>query len=224
MRAAAVQLQSTPDRDRNLETADRLTRAAAQAGAELVVLPGEVARARHAGADRSRPLSRSTAPSRSGRARSRASSASTSSPARSPRAGRRARHATRRVHVGPDGEVHATLPQDPHVRRRGRRARLPRVRARGAGRRDRHFRDRRAASTLGLTDLLRPALPRAVPDPRRPRGAQIDRRPGRVHARRRRATTGRSCCAPARSRTRRSSSPPTRSASTRPASAPAGAR
>src|SRR3954451_14433032 len=39
MRAAAVQLQSTPDRDRNLATADRLTRAAAGAGAELVVLP-----------------------------------------------------------------------------------------------------------------------------------------------------------------------------------------
>jgi predicted amidohydrolase len=39
VRAAAVQLQSTPDRDRNLATADRLTRAAAQAGAELVVLP-----------------------------------------------------------------------------------------------------------------------------------------------------------------------------------------
>jgi deaminated glutathione amidase len=39
MRAAAVQLTSTPDRDRNLETADRLTRAAAAAGASLVVLP-----------------------------------------------------------------------------------------------------------------------------------------------------------------------------------------
>ena len=39
MRAAAVQLQSTPDRDRNLATADRLTREAAKAGAELVVLP-----------------------------------------------------------------------------------------------------------------------------------------------------------------------------------------
>ena len=39
MRAAAVQLQSTPDRDRNLAAADRLTRAAAKAGAELVVLP-----------------------------------------------------------------------------------------------------------------------------------------------------------------------------------------
>jgi deaminated glutathione amidase len=39
MRAAAVQLNSTEDKDRNLETADRLTRAAAADGAELVVLP-----------------------------------------------------------------------------------------------------------------------------------------------------------------------------------------
>jgi predicted amidohydrolase len=39
MRAAAVQLSSNPDRDRNLEAADRLTRAAAAEGAELVVLP-----------------------------------------------------------------------------------------------------------------------------------------------------------------------------------------
>jgi len=37
--AAAVQLTSTPDRARNLEAADRLTRAAAAAGAALVVLP-----------------------------------------------------------------------------------------------------------------------------------------------------------------------------------------
>jgi deaminated glutathione amidase len=39
MRAAAVQLTSTPDLDRNLEAADRLTRDAAARGAELVVLP-----------------------------------------------------------------------------------------------------------------------------------------------------------------------------------------
>jgi predicted amidohydrolase len=37
--AAAVQLTATADRDRNLATADRLTRAAAAAGAELIVLP-----------------------------------------------------------------------------------------------------------------------------------------------------------------------------------------
>jgi deaminated glutathione amidase len=39
LRAAAVQLQSTKDMARNLEAADRLTRAAAADGAELVVLP-----------------------------------------------------------------------------------------------------------------------------------------------------------------------------------------
>ena len=39
MRAAAVQLNSTDDKDRNLARADRLTRAAAADGAELVVLP-----------------------------------------------------------------------------------------------------------------------------------------------------------------------------------------
>jgi predicted amidohydrolase len=39
VRVAAVQLHSTPDRDRNLAAADRLTREAARAGAELVVLP-----------------------------------------------------------------------------------------------------------------------------------------------------------------------------------------
>ena len=39
MRAAAVQLNSTEDIDRNLQTADRLVRDAASRGAELVVLP-----------------------------------------------------------------------------------------------------------------------------------------------------------------------------------------
>ena len=39
MRAAAVQLTATPDRERNLAIADRLTREAAGRGAELIVLP-----------------------------------------------------------------------------------------------------------------------------------------------------------------------------------------
>ncbi len=39
VRAAAVQLTATPDRARNLATADRLVREAAAAGARLVVLP-----------------------------------------------------------------------------------------------------------------------------------------------------------------------------------------
>jgi predicted amidohydrolase len=39
MRAAAIQLNSTDDKQRNLATADRLTRAAADDGADLIVLP-----------------------------------------------------------------------------------------------------------------------------------------------------------------------------------------
>ena len=39
MRAAAIQLNSTADVDRNIESAERLVRAAAGAGAELIVLP-----------------------------------------------------------------------------------------------------------------------------------------------------------------------------------------
>jgi predicted amidohydrolase len=39
VRAAAVQLESTDDRDRNIAAADRLTRDAAADGAELIVLP-----------------------------------------------------------------------------------------------------------------------------------------------------------------------------------------
>src|SRR3954452_24891365 len=39
VRAAAVQLNSTEDNERNLSTADRLTRAAAGDGADLIVLP-----------------------------------------------------------------------------------------------------------------------------------------------------------------------------------------
>jgi predicted amidohydrolase len=39
VRVAAIQLNSTPDRGRNLEAADRLVREAAAAGARLVVLP-----------------------------------------------------------------------------------------------------------------------------------------------------------------------------------------
>ena len=42
MRAAAVQLNSTDDKAANMQTADRLTRAAAADGADLVVLPEKV--------------------------------------------------------------------------------------------------------------------------------------------------------------------------------------
>ena len=62
MRAAAVQLNSTDDQDRNLEVAERLVREAAADGAELVVLPEKwtvLGRARRASCRRP---SRSTAP------------------------------------------------------------------------------------------------------------------------------------------------------------------
>lgn len=39
MRAAAIQLNSTADKRRNLEAAERLVREAAEDGADLVVLP-----------------------------------------------------------------------------------------------------------------------------------------------------------------------------------------
>ena len=88
MRAAAVQLSSTPDRDRNLEAADRLTRAAAARGAELVVLPEKwpvlgTPEQTAAGAE---PLD--GAALALGARRPRASWGSTSSPARSPSASR----------------------------------------------------------------------------------------------------------------------------------------
>jgi predicted amidohydrolase len=56
VRAAAVQLNATSDRDRNLETAERLVRSAASDGAELIVLPEKwtllgTAETLHAGAE-----------------------------------------------------------------------------------------------------------------------------------------------------------------------------
>ena len=216
MRAAAVQLTPPPDRDRNLEAADRLTRAAAQAGAELVVLPEKwpvlgTPEQTAAGAE---PLDGPAL--HLGARRPRASSASTSSPARSPSASTApTRGANTSVHFGPDGEAARRLPQDPHVRRRGRRARStasPSTRRRATRS---SLSETAGGVELGPEHLLRPALPRALPrsspcaaracSPCRPRS----RSP-------RRASTGRSSCAPARSRTRRSWSPPTRSASTRP--------
>ena len=163
MRAAAVQLNSTDDKARNLAAAERLVRAAAADGAELVALPekwnllagGEELLGRRRAARRPEPDRR-------------------------PRLGARARHPpARRQHlraragekafntsvlIGPDGDGPRRLPQDPHVRRRRRRRRLPRVRARGAGRR-RSSPRRSASSTLGLSvcyDLRFPELYRIL--------------------------------------------------------------
>ena len=78
----------------------------------------------------------------------RASSASTSSPARSPSASRARRScATRRVHVGPDGEVRATYRKIHMFDVEVDGTRLPRVRARGARRRARPHRRPPTASS-----------------------------------------------------------------------------
>ena len=123
MRVAAVQLNSTGDKARNLETAEGLVRDAAAAGAELVALPEKrnlLAPGEElvAGAE---PLDGPTsAPAAAGRG----SSESTSWPARSPSASVGAK-ALR--HLGPDrprGRGPRHLPKDPHVRRRRRRSLL----------------------------------------------------------------------------------------------------
>ena len=174
MRAAAVQLSSTPDRDRNLEAADRLTRAAAAQGAELVVLPEKwpvlgTAEQTAAGAEPLDGPALDVGARRGARARDRPRRGLDRRARRGRRARRqhgRARRARRR---GPRG-----LPQDPHVRRRGRRAHLPRVGARGARRRGRALGDggrRRPRAD----HLLRPALPRALPHPRGARRADPHR-------------------------------------------------
>ena len=132
---------------------------------------------------------------------SRASSASTSSPARSPSAARATTASSNTsVHVGPDGEIKAVYRKihmfDVEVGGR----RVPRVRALRAGGRDRALRDRRRRPARP-DHLLRPALPRAVPDPRAARRAHRHGA-GQLHARSPARPTGRCCCAPARSRTR----------------------
>ncbi len=106
MRAAAVQLQSTPDRDRNLETADRLTRAAAKAGAELVVLPekwpalGTPEQTIAAAEPLDGPIARW--------ARSTARELGIDLVAGSFTERGEPRHSNTSLHVGPDGQVHAT--------------------------------------------------------------------------------------------------------------------
>ena len=84
------------------------------------------------------------------------------------------------VVLDPDGRARRRLPQDPPLRRRGRRQGLPRVGGRGARRRGR----RRAGRGLaGRADgLLRPPLPGALPRARA-RGRRARDRPVELHAR-----------------------------------------
>jgi predicted amidohydrolase len=105
--AAAVQLNSTADRDRNLATADRLTRAAAAAGAKLVVLPEKwpclaTAEETAAGAE---PLD---GPAMTwARSAARELGIDLVAGSFAERVADRERGANTSVHVGPDGEVAA---------------------------------------------------------------------------------------------------------------------
>jgi deaminated glutathione amidase len=107
MRAAAVQLASTPDRARNLAAADRLTRAAAAAGAELVVLPEKwpVLGTPEQTAAAAEPLEGETLAWARATARELGIDLVAGSFAELVPGEERGRNTS--VHVGPDGELHA---------------------------------------------------------------------------------------------------------------------
>jgi predicted amidohydrolase len=108
MRVAAVQMNSTADFERNLERAERFTRAAAADGAQLVVLPekwsalgrGEALRAGAQPLD-GPAIAWARAAARELGIDLVAGSISELEPGR-------ARRRNTSVHVGPDGEIHAT--------------------------------------------------------------------------------------------------------------------
>jgi deaminated glutathione amidase len=106
--AAAVQLTSTADRARNLETADRLTRAAAAAGATLVLLPEKWAvlgtpEETAAGAEPFNGPALGWA-----RATARELGIDLVAGSIAERVPGQEKGSNTSVHVGPDGEVHAT--------------------------------------------------------------------------------------------------------------------
>jgi deaminated glutathione amidase len=106
VRAAAVQLTSTDDLDRNLATADRLTRAAARDGARLVVLP-EKWPALGAGDVVASGAQDEDGPAlRWARETARELGIDLIAGSMAMRHGDRLRNTA--VHAGPDGEVHAT--------------------------------------------------------------------------------------------------------------------
>ena len=134
MLAGAVQLNSTEDTERNLATADRLVRSAAARGAELVVLPEKWSVLGRAEQDGRRPRSRWTAEcitwARALARELRHRPVAGSIVERSPTA---ADAPTPACTSAPTARSSARLPQAAHVRRRGRRHALRRVRAGAAG-------------------------------------------------------------------------------------------
>ena len=129
LRVAAVQMNSTDDVAGNLAQADRLTREAAEAGAELVLLPekwnvlgsGEHLRAGAEPLDGPAVTGRGRPPRELGIDLIAGSIVERLADSRAPREHERPRRA--------DGRDRGDLPEDPHVRRPRRRGPLRRVRA-----------------------------------------------------------------------------------------------
>ncbi len=137
MRASAVQLNSNEDKERNLEIAERLVRRAASEGAELVVLPEKFnvigsPEQLIAGAE---PLDGPTLRWAGALAAELGLWLVAGSIVERVAGDDKLRNTS--VLFAPDGDVAARVPQDPHVRRRGRRRHVPGVRRRDARRRDR---------------------------------------------------------------------------------------
>jgi len=108
MRAAAVQLTATPDLDRNLECADRITRAAAAEGAQLVVLPEKWAALGRAEALIAGAQSLDGPAVRWARAIARELGIDLVAGSFAERVAGEERLRNTSVHVGPDGEIRAT--------------------------------------------------------------------------------------------------------------------
>jgi len=107
MRAAAVQLNSTADFDRNLERADRFTRAAAGDGAQLVVLPEKWSALGHGAALQAGAQPLDGPAIAWARALARELGIDLVAGSISERAAGEARLRNTSVHVGPDGEIRA---------------------------------------------------------------------------------------------------------------------
>ena len=143
LRVACVQINSSPSKAENLERMEPLVARAAATGADLVLLPEkwnglgsheillEVAEPLEGG---------ETVEAMSGWARTHGITLVGGSIAE--RREGREKLSNTCVVFDPEGEHRRRLPQDPHVRRRGRRGRLPRVGERGAGRRAGQLRGR----------------------------------------------------------------------------------
>ncbi len=183
MRAAAVQLNATDDKQRNLATAERLVRAAAarRRAARRAAREVELSSARpRTSPPRAEPLD---GPTITLGARDRARAADRpASPARSSSASR----ASEKSRTRPCTSVPTARSAPSTARSTCSTSRSAGTVYRESGHRGSGRRDRRLGAADGVAPghdrLLRPALPRALPDARASRGARIIAVPVRVHA------------------------------------------